>query len=120
LKGNVITTGSSEKAYHIPAFTTNCDVKSTFEIMPANMSEDFYKVIMGRNIIMNLGLVTDLKNGKLFWDELELNLECTGPKSDELYEHSSSLVSAIESRIVKILDAGYERVQCPIQHADQV
>jgi hypothetical protein len=108
-KGNFITTGSAEKTYHIPAFTTHCEVKSTFEIMPANMSEDSYKVIVGRNIIMNLGLIIDFKNGKLFWDELELNLECTGPKSDELFEHSSSSVSAVESRIVKILDAGYKK-----------
>jgi hypothetical protein len=108
-KGNFINTGLAENTYHIPAFTTHCEVTSTFEIMPANMSEDSYKVIMGRNIKMDLGFILDSKNGKLFWDKLKLNLEFTGPKSDELYEHLSSSVSAVESRIVKILDAGYKK-----------
>lgn len=58
---------------------------------------------------MNLGLIIDFKNGKLFWDNLELNLECTGPKSDDLYEHSSSSVSVVESRISKMLDAAYKK-----------
>jgi hypothetical protein len=54
-KGNFITSVSAEKTYFIPAFTTNLKVTSTFEIMPASMSEDSYKVIMGRNIIISLG-----------------------------------------------------------------
>jgi hypothetical protein len=46
------------------------------------MSNDSCKVIMGRNIIMSLGLTLDFKNGKLLWDELELSLEGTPPFSN--------------------------------------
>jgi hypothetical protein len=77
--------------------------------MPASMSEDSYKVIMGRNIIISLGLIIDFKHGKLLSDELELNLHCDSPQSRELFEHSTSAVSAVESRVVKILDAEYKK-----------
>ena len=108
-KGHFITTGSAEKSYYIPAFTTHREITSTFEIMPSNMSQDSYKIIMGRNLIMSLGFIIDFKNGKLIWDDLELNLECNAPQSEELYENTSSAVSAVESRVVKILDAGYKK-----------
>jgi hypothetical protein len=41
-KGNFTTLGSAKKTYLIPAFTTHHEVTSTFEIMPATMSEDSY------------------------------------------------------------------------------
>jgi hypothetical protein len=31
---------------------------------------------------MHLGLIMDFKNGKLLWNELELNLECDGNQSE--------------------------------------
>jgi hypothetical protein len=73
------------------------------------MSEDSYKVIMGRNIIVSLGLIIDFMHGKLPWDELELNLQCNALQSRELFEHSSSAVSSMESRVVKILDSKYKK-----------
>jgi hypothetical protein len=109
-KGTFTTIGSAQKNYHIPAFTTHCEVTSVFEIMPASMSADYCKVIMGRNIIMHLGLIMDFKNGRFLWDELELNLECDATQSEELNEHSSNTVSAVESRMVNILDAGYRKI----------
>ena len=105
-KGSFITTGSAEKSYHIPAFTTHREVTSIFEIMPAAMNNDSYKIIMGRNIITNLGFIIDFKNGKLLWDELELNLNGNATDNEEVYAHSSSAVTAVEERMVKILDAG--------------
>ena len=95
-KGSFITTGSAEKSYHIPAFTTHCEVTSIFEIMPAAMNNDSYKIIMGRNIIAHLGFIIDFKNGKLLWDELELNLNGNASETEELYAHSSSAVTALE------------------------
>ena len=77
--------------------------------MPATISEDSYKVIMGRDIITSLGLIIDFKHGKLLWDHLELNLADNNSQARELYEHSSSAVSAVESRVVKILDAEYKK-----------
>jgi hypothetical protein len=77
--------------------------------MPASMSENSYKVIMGRNIIISLGLIIDFKHGKLLWDELELNLHCIFLQSRELFEYSTSAVSAVESKVVKILDAEYKK-----------
>jgi hypothetical protein len=77
--------------------------------MPAIMSEDSYKVIMGRNNIINLRLIIDFKHGKLLWEELELNLQCNSLQSRELFDHSSSAVSAVESRVVRILDAEYKK-----------
>jgi hypothetical protein len=77
-KGTFTTVGSAQKKYHILDITTHHEVTSVFEIMPASMPADSYKVIMGRNIIMHLGLIMDFKNGKLLWDELELNLVCDG------------------------------------------
>jgi hypothetical protein len=53
-KGDLISSGSAEKAYFTPAFTTHCKVTSTFEIMPASMPKDYYIVIMGRNTIISL------------------------------------------------------------------
>ena len=64
---------------------------------------------MGRDIITSLGLIIDFKHGKLLWDELELNLADNNSQARELYEHSSSAVSAVESRVVKILDAEYKK-----------
>jgi hypothetical protein len=78
--------------------------------MPATMSEGSYKVIMGRDVISSLGLIIDFKHGRLLWDELELNLACKALQNQELHEHSSSAVSAMESRVVTILDAQYKKV----------
>jgi hypothetical protein len=57
---------------------------------------------------MSLGYITYFKNVKLVWDELELNLECAAPQSEEPYEQSSSAVSAVESRRERywMLDTG--------------
>jgi hypothetical protein len=74
------------------------------------MSEDSYKVIMARDVISSLALIIDFKHGRLLWDELELNLACKALQNQELHEHSSSAVSAMESRVVKILDAEYKKV----------
>jgi hypothetical protein len=109
-KWTFTTIGSAQKKYHIPAFMTHHEFTSVFEIMPACVSADSYKVIMGRKIIMHLGLIMNFKNGRLLWDELELILECDGNQSEELNEHSSSTVSAVESRMVTILDAGYKKI----------
>jgi hypothetical protein len=108
-KGSFITNRSAEKSYHIPAFTTNRKVTSIFEIMPATIKKDSYKIIMGRNIIANLGFIIDFKNGRLLWDELELNLNGNASETVELYAHSSSAVTAVEELMVKILDAGYKK-----------
>jgi hypothetical protein len=73
--------------------------------MPASISEDSYKVIMGRNIKIKLGLIIDFKHGKLVWEESEINLQFSDLQSRDLFEHSSSAVAAVESRVAKILNA---------------
>jgi hypothetical protein len=78
--------------------------------MPSTMNQDSYKIMMGRNIIASLGFTIDFKNGRLLWDKLELNLNGNASETEELYAHSSSAVTAVEERMVKILDAGYKKV----------
>ena len=107
-KGTFSTKGTAEKSYHIPAFTTHRRITSNFEVMPSGMSEDSYKVIMGRNIITDLGLIIDFKNGRLLWDELELSLN-TKATSNESYEQTESAVTSVESRVVRILDVEYKK-----------
>jgi hypothetical protein len=60
---------------------------------------------MGRDVISSLGLIIDFKDGRLLWDELELNLVCKALQNQERHEHSSSALSAMDFRVVKILDA---------------
>ena len=108
-KGSFNTIGSAEKSYHIPAFTTHREVTSIFEIMPAAMNNDSYKIIMGRNIITNLGFIIDFKKGRLLWDELEIDLNGKATENAEVFTQSSRAVLAVEERMVKILDAGYKK-----------
>jgi hypothetical protein len=103
-KGTSLTKGTAGKRYHIPAFTTHRRITSNFEVIPSGMSEDSYKVIMGRDIITGLGLIIDFKNGRLLWDELELSLNTKATTSNESYEQTRSVVTSVESRVVRNLD----------------
>jgi hypothetical protein len=80
--------------------------------MSATISEDSYKVIMGRDVISSLGLIIDFNHGRLLWDELELNLACKALQNQELHEHSSSALLSLAlcqdlptpSHLVKMLN----------------
>jgi hypothetical protein len=85
--------------------------------LQAKRSDDPFKVIMGRINIMRLGLFLEFKNGKLLWDELELNLECTVTQSEELNEDSSRALSTFQSRMMKIVDGNDLDDAVPI-HSD--
>jgi hypothetical protein len=78
--------------------------------MEASMSEDSYKVIMGRNIIISIEFIIDFNHGKLKWNKLKLKLHGNALQNRELYEYSSSAVSAVESRVVNILVTEYKKM----------
>jgi hypothetical protein len=77
--------------------------------MPTGLSEESYKVIMGRDVITDLGIIIDFKNGRLLWDDLELSLNTISTTPNESYKQTGSAVTSVESRVVRILDAEYKR-----------
>jgi hypothetical protein len=108
-KGSSLTKGTAQKSYHFPAFTTHRKITFNFEVMPSVKSEESYKVIMERDVITDLGLIIDFKNGRLLWDELELSLNTKSTAPNESFEQIGSAVTLFESRVVRILDAEYKK-----------
>jgi hypothetical protein len=108
-KGSFLTRGTAQKSYHFPAFTTHRKITSNFEVLPSGMSEESYKVIMGRDVTTDLGLIIDFKNGRILWDDLELSLNTKSTTPNESFEQTGSAVTSVESRVVRIFDAEYKK-----------
>ena len=72
--------------------------------------ESNYDIILGRDILRELGLKFDFSTNKIIWDHIEIDMkpvDCN--KKEHLSIQDSQLVSSETKRIKKILDAKYKK-----------
>jgi len=68
-----------------------------------------YDIIIGRDILEELGIVIDFKTKQITWDEVSVPMRSMNTIQQEgYYIHDSDLVAEAIARTKKILDAHYE------------
>ena len=119
--GNFSTRRKGLVNFKLPEFSLSREIEWSCHIDErTDPSESPYDMIIGLDLIDELGLVIDFKDKVINWEELQMPMRPKGMVTDVATTHTlyhmavdPPVVKAAEDRYNKILDANYEALDIP-------
>jgi len=69
----------------------------------------FFYIILGRDVLEELGIIIDFKSKQITWDEISVPMRTMNAvQHDGYFIHDSNIIAEATARTTRILDAHYE------------